>query len=73
MSNDLSVILPRVLIVSRRSLRKNKFVDFVGTHFLDFFFIHICCIMCYFYVFDQNLALKIMQEYKYSMSVVVMR
>uniref|UniRef100_A0A164Y3S6 Glutamine amidotransferase domain-containing protein n=1 Tax=Daucus carota subsp. sativus TaxID=79200 RepID=A0A164Y3S6_DAUCS len=27
---DLSVILPRVLIVSRRSLRKNKFVDFVG-------------------------------------------
>ncbi|KAG6383374.1 hypothetical protein SASPL_156876 [Salvia splendens] len=27
---DLSVILPRVLIVSRRSVRKNKFVDFVG-------------------------------------------
>ncbi|KAF7819974.1 LEAF RUST 10 DISEASE-RESISTANCE LOCUS RECEPTOR-LIKE PROTEIN KINASE-like 1.4 isoform X1 [Senna tora] len=29
MSSDLSVILPRVLIVSRRSVRKNKFVDFV--------------------------------------------
>lgn len=27
---DLSVILPRVLIVSRRTVRKNKFVDFVG-------------------------------------------
>lgn len=26
----LSRILPRVLIVSRRTLRKNKFVDFVG-------------------------------------------
>ncbi|KAJ0043387.1 hypothetical protein Pint_18730 [Pistacia integerrima] len=30
-SPDLSVILPRVLIVSRRTVRKNKFVDFVGT------------------------------------------
>lgn len=27
---DLSTILPRVLIVSRRTVRKNKFVDFVG-------------------------------------------
>lgn len=27
---DLAVILPRVLIVSRRTVRKNKFVDFVG-------------------------------------------
>lgn len=35
MSSDLSVILPRVLIVSRRSLRKNKFVDFVGEYHLD--------------------------------------
>ncbi|KAK1363625.1 NtpR [Heracleum sosnowskyi] len=35
MSTDLSVILPRVLIVSRRSLRKNKFVDFVGEYHLD--------------------------------------
>ncbi|KAL3568355.1 hypothetical protein D5086_031006 [Populus alba] len=35
MSPDLSVILPRVLIVSRRSLRKNKFVDFVGEYHLD--------------------------------------
>lgn len=26
----LSQVLPRVLIVSRRTLRKNKFVDFVG-------------------------------------------
>ncbi|RDX86419.1 ntpR, partial [Mucuna pruriens] len=35
MSSDLSVILPRVLIVSRRTLRKNKFVDFVGEYHLD--------------------------------------
>lgn len=35
MATDLSVILPRVLIVSRRSLRKNKFVDFVGEYHLD--------------------------------------
>ncbi|EPS59812.1 hypothetical protein M569_14990, partial [Genlisea aurea] len=34
-SADLSVILPRVLIVSRRSVRKNKFVDFVGEYHLD--------------------------------------
>ncbi|KAK6927927.1 Peptidase C26, partial [Dillenia turbinata] len=35
MTSDLSVILPRVLIVSRRSVRKNKFVDFVGEYHLD--------------------------------------
>ncbi|CAK9150672.1 unnamed protein product [Ilex paraguariensis] len=35
MATDLSVILPRVLIVSRRSVRKNKFVDFVGEYHLD--------------------------------------
>ncbi|KAK7316484.1 hypothetical protein VNO77_35546 [Canavalia gladiata] len=35
MSSDLSVILPRVLIVSRRTVRKNKFVDFVGEYHLD--------------------------------------
>ncbi|PON34065.1 Peptidase C [Trema orientale] len=35
MASDLSVILPRVLIVSRRSVRKNKFVDFVGEYHLD--------------------------------------
>lgn len=29
-SSDLFRILPRVLIVSRRTVRKNKFVDFVG-------------------------------------------
>ncbi|GLT59271.1 hypothetical protein SLA2020_321000 [Shorea laevis] len=34
-SNDFSEILPRVLIVSRRSVRKNKFVDFVGEYHLD--------------------------------------
>ncbi|KAF5751897.1 hypothetical protein HS088_TW02G00916 [Tripterygium wilfordii] len=34
-SSDLSTILPRVLIVSRRTLRKNKFVDFVGEYHLD--------------------------------------
>ncbi|KAH7556905.1 hypothetical protein ACOSP7_026207 [Xanthoceras sorbifolium] len=34
-SHDLSVILPRVLIVSRRCVRKNKFVDFVGEYHLD--------------------------------------
>ncbi|XP_044491100.1 putative glutamine amidotransferase GAT1_2.1 [Mangifera indica] len=34
-SSDLSMILPRVLIVSRRTLRKNKFVDFVGEYHLD--------------------------------------
>ncbi|KAK1660573.1 hypothetical protein QYE76_048732 [Lolium multiflorum] len=32
---DLSRILPRVLIVSRRTVRKNKFVDFVGEYHLD--------------------------------------
>ncbi|KAK1410387.1 hypothetical protein QVD17_36924 [Tagetes erecta] len=31
----LAGILPRVIIVSRRSLRKNKFVDFVGEYHLD--------------------------------------
>ncbi|KAK4772835.1 hypothetical protein SAY87_027854 [Trapa incisa] len=35
MTSDLSAILPRVLIVSRRTLRKNKFVDFVGEYHLD--------------------------------------
>ncbi|XP_010528499.1 PREDICTED: uncharacterized protein LOC104805582 [Tarenaya hassleriana] len=33
--NDLSQILPRVLVVSRRTVRKNKFVDFVGEYHLD--------------------------------------
>ncbi|KFK43766.1 hypothetical protein AALP_AA1G169800 [Arabis alpina] len=33
--NLSSKILPRVLIVSRRTLRKNKFVDFVGEYHLD--------------------------------------
>uniref|UniRef100_A0A7N0VLD4 Uncharacterized protein n=1 Tax=Kalanchoe fedtschenkoi TaxID=63787 RepID=A0A7N0VLD4_KALFE len=33
--SDLSQILPRVLIVSRRTVRKNKFVDFVGEYHLD--------------------------------------
>ncbi|KAL3336794.1 hypothetical protein AABB24_029454 [Solanum stoloniferum] len=35
MAPDLSTILPRVLIVSRRTVRKNKFVDFVGEYHLD--------------------------------------
>ncbi|PIN23714.1 Gamma-glutamyl-gamma-aminobutyrate hydrolase [Handroanthus impetiginosus] len=35
MAPDLAVILPRVLIVSRRTVRKNKFVDFVGEYHLD--------------------------------------
>ncbi|XP_075514786.1 putative glutamine amidotransferase GAT1_2.1 [Primulina tabacum] len=35
MAADLSVVLPRVLIVSRRCVRKNKFVDFVGEYHLD--------------------------------------
>ncbi|KAL2485094.1 Class I glutamine amidotransferase-like superfamily protein [Abeliophyllum distichum] len=35
MARDLSKILPRVLIVSRRTVRKNKFVDFVGEYHLD--------------------------------------
>ncbi|KAK4798391.1 hypothetical protein SAY86_030717 [Trapa natans] len=35
MTQYLSTILPRVLIVSRRSVRKNKFVDFVGEYHLD--------------------------------------
>ncbi|CAD5191371.1 unnamed protein product [Musa acuminata subsp. malaccensis] len=34
-SPDLSTVLPRVLIVSRRCVRKNKFVDFVGEYHLD--------------------------------------
>ncbi|EEF35395.1 Gamma-glutamyl-gamma-aminobutyrate hydrolase, putative [Ricinus communis] len=33
--SNLSMVLPRVLIVSRRTLRKNKFVDFVGEFHLD--------------------------------------
>jgi hypothetical protein len=36
-SPDLSRVLPRVLIVSRRTVRKNKFVDFVGESFLSSF------------------------------------
>lgn len=32
---DLASVLPRVLIVSRRTVRKNKFVDFVGEYHLD--------------------------------------
>ncbi|CAO2825381.1 unnamed protein product [Amaranthus hypochondriacus] len=32
---NLSAALPRVLIVSRRTVRKNKFVDFVGEYHLD--------------------------------------
>ncbi|KAL4348099.1 hypothetical protein GQ457_17G014300 [Hibiscus cannabinus] len=35
LNDDLSIILPRVLIVSRRTVRKNKFVDFVGEYHLD--------------------------------------
>ncbi|KAG9450517.1 hypothetical protein H6P81_010482 [Aristolochia fimbriata] len=35
MAPDLSEILPRVVIVSRRCVRKNKFVDFVGEYHLD--------------------------------------
>lgn len=35
MAADLSAILPRVIIVSRRCVRKNKFVDFVGEYHLD--------------------------------------
>eukprot|EP00897_Mesotaenium_endlicherianum_P008567 jgi/Mesen1/7739/ME000407S06968 len=31
----LAHVLPRVLIVSRRTVRKNKFVDFVGEYHLD--------------------------------------
>ncbi|KAJ0962678.1 hypothetical protein J5N97_027800 [Dioscorea zingiberensis] len=34
-SSELSKILPRVLIVSRRTVRKNKFVNFVGEYHLD--------------------------------------
>lgn len=34
-AEELSRILPRVLIVSRRTVRKNKFVDFVGEYHLD--------------------------------------
>ncbi|XP_061357740.1 putative glutamine amidotransferase GAT1_2.1 [Gastrolobium bilobum] len=34
-NSDLSMLLPRVLIVSRRAIRKNKFVDFVGEYHLD--------------------------------------
>ncbi|XP_068326463.1 putative glutamine amidotransferase GAT1_2.1 [Pyrus communis] len=34
-NSDLSTVLPRVLIVSRRTVRKNKFVDFVGEYHLD--------------------------------------
>jgi hypothetical protein len=30
MEQQLASVLPRVLIVSRRTVRKNKFVDFVG-------------------------------------------
>lgn len=33
--HELASVLPRVLIVSRRTVRKNKFVDFVGEYHLD--------------------------------------
>ncbi|KAL0799599.1 hypothetical protein Bca101_054774 [Brassica carinata] len=40
-ANDLSsTTLPRVLVVSRRTLRKNKFVDFVGEYHLDLIVSH---------------------------------
>ncbi|KAG2307425.1 hypothetical protein Bca4012_083558 [Brassica carinata] len=32
---NLSRVLPHVLVVSRRTIRKNKFVDFVGEYHLD--------------------------------------
>ncbi|CAM9834233.1 unnamed protein product, partial [Phaeothamnion confervicola] len=32
---ELTQALPRVLIVSRRTVRKEKFVDFVGEYHLD--------------------------------------
>ncbi|VAH56286.1 unnamed protein product [Triticum turgidum subsp. durum] len=35
MSPSPDINLPRVLIVSRRTVRKNKFVDFVGEYHLD--------------------------------------
>ncbi|KAL2650670.1 hypothetical protein R1flu_018798 [Riccia fluitans] len=31
----IAAVLPRVLVVSRRTVRKNKFVDFVGEYHLD--------------------------------------
>lgn len=34
-NDQLACMLPRVLIVSRRTVRKNKFVDFVGEYHLD--------------------------------------
>ncbi|KAM3692983.1 hypothetical protein ACJW31_08G130600 [Castanea mollissima] len=34
-TSDISMILPRVLIVSRRTVCKKKFVDFVGEYHLD--------------------------------------
>ncbi|KAJ7943113.1 Class I glutamine amidotransferase-like superfamily protein [Quillaja saponaria] len=34
-NSDFSMIFPRVLIVSRRTVRKDKFVDFVGEYHLD--------------------------------------
>eukprot|EP01018_Ginkgo_biloba_P026150 Gb_40637 [translate_table: standard] len=34
-ATELASVLPRVLIVSRRTVRKNKFVDFVGEYHLD--------------------------------------
>ncbi|XVF44212.1 hypothetical protein PTKIN_Ptkin02bG0102800 [Pterospermum kingtungense] len=34
-ASDISISLPRVLIVARRTVRKNKFVDFVGEYHLD--------------------------------------
>ncbi|KAM1380229.1 hypothetical protein ACFX2I_021984 [Malus domestica] len=33
-NSDLSTVLPWVLIVSRRTVRKNKFVDFMGEYHL---------------------------------------
>ncbi|WZY88727.1 hypothetical protein YC2023_045462 [Brassica napus] len=36
---NLSQVLPRVLVVSRRTVRKNKFVDFVGSSLTSLF----CC------------------------------
>lgn len=41
-----STISPRVLVVSRRCVRKNKFVDFVGKSFL--FFESSLFVSCYY-------------------------
>lgn len=66
---EIASVLPHVLVVSRRTVRKNKFVDFVGTYLalrtrwnslfllLSDSFKFLCCCLYIFLQFILNLLL----------------